>query len=252
MMQRIWRLPDDVRTAVDVSSLRIVYHLAAPCPAWLKQAWIDWLGPDAIWEMYGGTEAQAATVISGSEWIDHQGSVGRPVLGEMVIRGDDGAAVEVGEVGEVWMRSADSDEATYRYVGATAKERDGWESLGDHGWMDSDGYLYLTGRETDMILVGGANVYPAEIEAALDEHPAVRSSCVIGLPHDDLGSTLHAIVELKEDADDDALLDFLKARLARYKLPRAFERVDVPLRDDAGKVRRSTLRDERVERARTT
>jgi bile acid-coenzyme A ligase len=246
MMQRIMRLPPHTLAGADPSSLRVVYHLAAPCPAWLKRAWIDWVGADAVWEMYGGTEAQAATVISGREWLEHEGSVGRAVFGEITIRGGDGEPVLVGEVGEVWMRSNDPDQPTYRYVGSTAKERDGWESLGDLGWMDADGYLYLTGRETDMILIGGANVYPAEVEAALDEHPAVGSSCVIGLPHEDLGNRLHAIVQLRDDVDDAELSAFLAERLARHKLPRSFERVEFPLRDDAGKVRRSALRDARA------
>jgi len=137
--------------------------------------------------------------------------------------------------------------APYRYVGATAKTApDGWESLGDLGYLDDEGFVYLTDRDADMILVGGANVYPAEVEAALDEYPAVRSSCVIGLPHEDLGSVPHALVELVEPTSDDVLLAHLGERLAPYKLPRSIERVDEPLRDDAGKVRRSALRTARL------
>jgi bile acid-coenzyme A ligase len=137
--------------------------------------------------------------------------------------------------------------APYRYVGATAKTApDGWESLGDLGYLDDEGFVYLTDRDADMILVGGANVYPAEVEAALDEHPAVRSSCVIGLPHEDLGSVPHALVELSEPTSDDALFAHLRERLSPHKLPRSIERVDEPLRDDAGKVRRSALRTARL------
>jgi bile acid-coenzyme A ligase len=163
----------------------------------------------------------------------------------MRICDDQGAPLPAGAVGDVWMRTA-SGRPSYRYVGATATEHDGWETLGDVGWMDEDGYLYLADRRTDMILVGGANVYPAEVEAALIEHPAVISSCVIGLPDEDLGSVVHAIVELSTPASDDDLRAHLSARLAPYKLPRSFERSDEPLRDDAGKVRRGALRAARV------
>jgi bile acid-coenzyme A ligase len=248
MMKRIWRLPDDVRLAYDLSALRVVWHLAEPCPAWLKDCWIDWLGAERIVELYGGTEGQAATVILGTEWVAHRGSVGRPTRGELMICDADGRPLPPGEMGEVWMRPT-SERPTYRYVGAEAKQRDGgWESLGDMGWMDADGYLYLGDRQSDMILSGGANVYPAEVEAALLEHPAVRSCVVIGLPDDDLGSRVHAIVEGDEGGVTDAdLAAFCAERLVRYKVPRSFEWTDEPLRDDAGKVRRAALRAARLD-----
>jgi len=249
MMLRIWRLPEEVRLAADVSSLEVAFHLAAPCPAWLKQAWIDWLGPQTVIELYGGTELQAVTLISGTEWLAHRGSVGRAVLGEIEIRDPDGRPVPVGEEGEIWMRRGPDASSPYRYIGATARSAsDGWESLGDIGLVDADGYVYITDRLADMILVGGANVYPAEIEAALDEHPAVRSCCVIGLPDEDLGNIPYAIVELSEPVSDADLLAHLRRRLAPYKLPRVIERATTPLRDDAGKVRRSALRAERLAR----
>ena len=247
MMHRIWRLPADERGRHDLSSLRVVFHMAAPCPPWLKQAWIDWLGPDRILELYGGTEAQAITFIVGTEWLEHRGSVGRPVLGEMRILDGDGNEVSPGQVGEVWMRRGPDAAPSYRYVGATAKSRpQGWESLGDMGWMDADGYLYLSDRDTDMILVGGANVYPAEIEAALDEHPRVTSSCVIGLPDDEYGNAVHAIVQRSAPLAIAELDEFLAARLVKYKRPRTYEFVTEPLRGDDGKVRRSALRAARI------
>lgn len=247
MMKRILRLPDAVREKYDLSSLRWIWHLAEPCPPWLKQAWIDWLGPDRIIELYAGTEGQSATVITGSEWLEHRGSVGRPIHGEMIILDADGRELPPGEEGEIWMRSG-REKPTYRYIGADARSREGgWESLGDMGWLDADGYLYLGDRMQDMVLSGGANIYPAEVEAALQEHPSVRSVAVIGLPDDDLGNRLHAIVEPAEDElDEEALRSFLKDRLVTYKIPRSFEFVDEPLRDDAGKVRRAQLRAERV------
>lgn len=246
MMQRIWKLPVEERLAFDVSSLEIVWHLSAPCPAWLKEAWIEWLGPEKIWELYAGTEAQAATVITGPEWLEHRGSVGRPITGEMKVVGLDGEELPRGEVGEIFMRPFDPGRRTYRYVGANARAMDdGWESLGDMGWMDADGYLYLTDRMTDMILVGGSNVYPAEVEAAIDEHPMVQSSAVIGLPDDDLGSRVHAVVHAVGPVTEGELRAHLAERLVRYKIPRSFEFVDEPLRDDAGKLRRSALVAER-------
>jgi bile acid-coenzyme A ligase len=150
-------------------------------------------------------------------------------------------------MGEIYMMPATGSGSTYRYVGAEAERDDqGWETVGDMGWLDGDGYLFLADRRSDMILTGGRNVYPAEVEAALEEHPAVRSSCVIGLPDEDLGNVIHAILETAEVVSDDALREHLADRLARHKLPRSFERVDEPLRDDAGKLRRSALRAERI------
>jgi bile acid-coenzyme A ligase len=164
----------------------------------------------------------------------------------MRILDDDGTEVAPGTIGGIWMRPGEDAPPTYRYIGADARRRAGWESLGDLGYMD-DGYLYIADRETDMILVGGANVYPAEVEAALEAHTAVVSSCVIGLPHEDLGNVPHAIVQLDGNVTDDDLMAHLRERLARYKLPRSIERSTTPLRDDAGKVRRSALRAERVD-----
>ncbi|MFN5651847.1 MAG: AMP-binding protein [Actinomycetes bacterium] len=247
MMKRIWRLPEDVRLRYDLSSLRVVWHLAEPCPEWLKQCWIDWLGPERIMELYAGTEAQTATVITGAEWLAHRGSVGRVQPGTVMITDDDGNEVPTGEMGEVWMRSLRGT-PTYRYVGATARTREGgWESLGDMGRLDADGYLYLGDRASDMILSGGANIYPAEVEAAIQEHPAVQSCAVIGLPDEDKGAVIHAIVEASASAVvEDELRAVLAERLVTYKIPRTFEYVDFPLRGDDGKVRRSALRAERV------
>jgi bile acid-coenzyme A ligase len=155
------------------------------------------------------------------------------------------AEVPVGAEGEVFMRSL-STNPTYRYVGAEARRSpDGWESLGDMGRFDSEGYLYLGDRRSDMILSGGANIYPAEVEAAIDEHPAVRSCAVVGIPDDDLGNRIHAVVQNVSPVTDDELRTFLAERLVRYKIPRTFEFTNEPVRDDAGKVRRSALRAER-------
>lgn len=251
MMRRILRLGPEELARHDLSTLAVVWHLAEPCPGWLKEAWIDWLGPKRIWELYGGTENQATTVIRGDDWLTHRGSVGRPAVGELSVRGPHGEELAAGEVGEVFMRrgAPGTVRPTYRYVGADPRVIDGgWESLGDVGHLDADGYLYLADRASDMILSGGANIYPAEVEAALDEHPMVHSSAVIGLPDDDLGNVVHAVVQADpEELPLDLLRSHLAERLVRYKIPRTFEFVDWPLRDDAGKVRRGALRAERLD-----
>ncbi len=248
MMSRIWKLPEDVRKKYDVSSLRTLWHLAAPCPPWLKEEWINWLGPDVIWELYGGTEGVAATIISGREWLTHKGSVGTIALGGQIEAFDaSGNMLPRGETGEIFMKLRDAQPESYRYVGADKRALNGgWESIGDIGWLDVDGYLYLADRRTDMILVGGANVYPAEVEAAIDAHPLVQSSCVIGLPDDDLGGRVHAIVQPRDGLTEAELEKHLASLLVRYKQPRSIEFTTEPLRDDAGKVRRSQLREERI------
>ncbi|MBV9562499.1 MAG: AMP-binding protein, partial [Bradyrhizobium sp.] len=236
----------------DLSSLQIVFHMAAPMPPWLKEKWIEWLGPERIWELYGGTEAQGACIISGVEWLEHRGSVGK--IGETArlrIIGEDGNDVAPGETGEIYFLPNDGPGTTYHYLGAEPKRReDGWESLGDIGRLDADGYLYLGDRLADMILRGGANIYPAEVEAAVSAHPKVRSCVVVGLPDPEFGQRVHAILELADrdeaQAIADGMGDFLADRLSRYKHPESFEVVAVGLRDDSGKVRRTLLRDERA------
>ena len=249
MMRRIWALPEDVRARYDLSSLKALWHLAAPCPPWLKECFIEWLGPEVIWELYGGTEGQGSTTIQGTEWLTHKGSVGKPLeTCEMKIVGEDGETLAPGKIGEVFIRPLTGAGTTYRYIGAEARSIEGgWESLGDMGWMDAEGYLYLTDRLSDMILVGGANIYPAEVEAAIDAFPGVRSSAVIGLPDEDMGARLHAVIDRPDGpADPAAMTAHLAERLVRYKVPKSFEYVDEPVRDDAGKVRRKALREARI------
>jgi bile acid-coenzyme A ligase len=252
MMSRILQLPLEVRARYDISSLKTLWHMAAPCPVWLKEAWIEWVGPEKVMEMYGGTERQAVAVISGAESLSHPGSVGRVTDGEMLAIKEDGQPAAPREVGEIFMRPHPGAPRTYTYIGAEARSiGDGWESLGDMGWFDEDGYLYLADRRADMILVGGANVYPAEVEAALDRHPRVISSAVIGLPDVDLGSRIHAIVHTHAGFEISDLRDFLSQNLVPYKRPHTIEVVDFPLRDDAGKSRRFQLRQERIGAAET-
>lgn len=249
MMHRIWALPEPVKARYDLSSLDAVMHIAAPCPPWLKQAWIDWVGAETVWERYTGTEAMGGTGINGVQWLQKPGSVGRILPGyEMQVLRPDGAPCDVDEVGEIFFRPLRGQGTTYRYLGAEPKAVGGFETLGDMGRVDADGYLFLADRRVDMILSGGANVYPAEVEAAIDAFPGVQCSVVIGLPDADLGQKVHAIVETADGAlDQSALSAFLGERISRYKQPRSFEVTTERLRDDAGKVRRSALRAERVD-----
>ena len=254
MMNRIWRLPAAQRESFDLSSLRLVLHLASVCPVWLKQAWIDWLGPDRIFEIYGGSELFGGTAITGREWLAHKGSVGKVRPGaQMRILDEQGEECAPGEIGEIYFLPDTGANSTYEYIGAQAKAIGSWQTYGDLGHVDEEGYLYIADRRTDMIVSGGANIFPAEIEAALDQHPDVQSSIVIGLPDADLGQRTHAIVQIAEDAlarsDADALREFLSGQLVRYKIPRTYEFTSENLRDDAGKARRSQLREERIAKA---
>ena len=246
MMLRMLREIDEHPGQYDLGSVETVFHTAAPCPDWLKLRWIELAGAERIYEVYGGTESQALTGITGAEWLAHRGSVGRPITGEVKVVSEDGEAAPPGVTGEVVMRWTPGTRATYSYIGADARAHgEGWESLGDLGWLDDEGYLYIADRDTDMLLVGGANVYPAEVEAAILQHPAVLSSAVVGLPDGDLGQRVHAVVQVtpapEEVLTETSLISFAEHCLARYKVPRSIHFVTEPLRDDAGKVRRSAV-----------
>jgi len=248
MMQRIARLSDEERASRDMSSLEFVLTSGSPCPQWLMKFWIDWLGPDVMHESFGSTERIGGTFITGAEWLEHPGSVGKPTGGSRIriLDPETGAEREPGELGEIYMMPPGGPGTSYRYVGADPRiTADGWESVGDMGYVDVDGYLYIGDRRGDMILCRGRNIFPAEIEGALGEHPKVRSCAVIGLPDEDLGQSVHAIVEAAAVTATD-LTTHLRERLVYYKVPNTFEFVDQPLRDDAGKLRRSLLRESRL------
>ncbi|MEZ0243546.1 MAG: AMP-binding protein [Sphingomonas sp.] len=249
MMHRIWRLGPEVLRQFSLPSLRMMLHMAAPCPPWLKEAWIGWLGSERVWEYYGTTEATGSTMISGTDWLTHRGSVGRARDGYAIrILDAEGNARPTGEVGEVYVRPDTGVGSTYHYLGSPSARIGEWETHGDLGYLDAAGYLYLADRRNDLIISGGANIYPAEVEAALEAHPGVRTSAVIGLPDEEWGARVHAIVQPVEGAalDQSELLTFLKGTLTGYKLPKAIEFSAEPLRDEAGKVRRAALREARL------
>lgn len=249
MMQRIIRLPDIASR--DLSSIKAVFHSAAICPPWLKQAWIELIGPDRLFESFGSSEAIGHTCITGREWLDHPGSVGRAQGCELRILDTGFRELPPGEIGEIFFRPGCHPLRTFAYVGAPPAKTtpDGFISVGDMGHVDAEGWLFIADRRTDLIISGGANVYPAEVEAALTEHPGVSDAAVVGLLDDEWGRRVHAIVELAQTArppSADELMMWLRARLAPYKLPKAIEFLSRLPRDPSGKIRRSALVEERT------
>jgi acyl-CoA synthetase (AMP-forming)/AMP-acid ligase II len=249
MFNRLLRLPADVRARYDTSSLECVVHAAAPCTVPVKQAMIDWLGP-IITEYYGATEANGFTFCTTAEWLAHPGTVGRPILGELAILDGEGKERPAGEDGTVWFRGATGFEY-FADPAKTAESRssDGTAStVGDVGHVDADGYLYLTDRKSYMIISGGVNIYPQETENVLSGHPAVQDVAVIGVPNDDLGEEVKAVVELIDPAAAgpqlaEDLIGYCRDRLAHFKCPRTVDFVPELPRSETGKLYKRMLRD---------
>lgn len=248
MLLRIWKLPERERKTYDLSSIHRIVSSSASLPDWLQREWIEWIGAERVWEAYGGSERIGGTIISGEEWLKKPGSVGRVSEGRQIkIVDSEGEAVPRYEVGDIYCLPPGGPGSTYHYLGAEPRRLDdGWETLGDMGYLDDDGYLFLADRRTDLIIVGGSNVYPAEVEGAIELHPSVLSCAVIGLPDEDLGARVHAIVQATSALGPGELEAHLRDRLVGYKVPRSFEFVSEALKDDAGKVRRAALRAARV------
>ncbi|HVA59218.1 MAG TPA: AMP-binding protein [Mycobacteriales bacterium] len=246
MMRRIAAL-DGIRDR-DLSSLREIVHSAGPCPAAVKRDWIELIGATRVLEAYGASEGYGNTVIRGDEWLRHPGSVGRGYHCDIRVLDATGAALPPGEVGEIYMRPHELRPA--EYLGADPlRTPDGFGSVGDLGWLDPDGFLHLADRRVDLVVSGGVNVYPAEVEAALADHPQVRDAAVIGLPDEEWGQRVHAVIQLAAGADEPTvgqLTAHCRARLAPYKLPRSYEFVAALPRDDGGKLRRAALVSARV------
>jgi len=244
---RLLALPAHVRRRHDVSSLRRVAHTGGPCPAHVKRAMIEWLGP-VIVEAYGATETGTVTVIESVEWLAHPGSVGRAVPPfEVTIRDETGRELGPGDEGLVCVRN--SRDGGPRYLHDPEKTAasfiaGGYFVMGEIGRLDADGYLYLTGRASDLVVSGGVNVYPAEAEAVLAAHPAVADVAVIGVPEPDLGETLLALVVRRDPAlTAEALIAWCRGRLTHYKCPRAVRFVPALPRTAMGKLRQRDLRD---------
>lgn len=247
---RLLAVDADVRENFDGSSLAAVWHGAAPCPPDVKRRMIEWWGPK-IWEYYGGTEGGVLTTVSPADWSERPGTVGRVSGGyELVVTDEEGAEVPTGEPGQIWFRRTSGEQFEYHNAPekTAASRRDGYATLGDVGYFDDDGFLYLSDRVVDMIISGGVNIYPAEIEHCLISHPAVADVAVIGVPDDEFGEQVKAVVELAPGyMVDDDLIGSLDAHardhIAGYKVPRSFDFVDRLPRLEAGKLLKRELRE---------
>lgn len=246
MMRRILDVPDLARR--DLASMELLLHGGAPCAPWVKRRWIELIGGSRVREGYGAIEGIGNTMIDGDEWLRRPGSVGRPFEADVRILDENGVDVPSGTIGEIYMRPHGSPGESFRYIGSPPPRRteDGFTTVGDMGWVDDDGYVYIADRRLDMIISGGANVYPAEVEAALSDHPSIRDLVVIGLPDDRWGQRVHAIIEPVGDVSSGELEAYARSRLAPYKVPKTYEFVDHLPRNEAGKIRRRALMDERI------
>lgn len=250
-MIRMLDLPADVRAGFDGSSLVQIIHGAAPCSPSVKRRMIEWVGPK-VTEYYGGTEGGFLSLITADEWLQRPGSVGRPLtVVEVLVLGPDGEVLEPGDTGDVWFRSLLGSDFEYHNAPdktAGAHRAGGLGTLGDVGYLDDDGYLFLSDRKIDMVVSGGVNIYPAEIEGALTDHRAVADAAVFGIPDDEMGEAVHAVVVLRHGhvwsgALQDEITAFCRERLAGYKVPRSYEVVEALPRSEAGKLTKRQLRD---------
>ena len=246
MFTRMLKLPEAVRNSYDVSSLKRVMHAAAPCPVEVKKQMIDWWGP-IVDEYYASSEAIGATLISAEEWLTHPGSVGKAMTGVVHILDEEGNELAPGQAGEVFFEGGQD----FEYLNddeKTAKSRNtkGWKTVGDIGYLDEEGYLYLTDRRHHMIISGGVNIYPQEAENILVTHPKVMDAAVFGIPDDEMGQSVKGVVQTVDQADAtdefaDELIGWLRERLSHYKCPRSISfEAELP-RTDTGKLYKQSL-----------
>jgi long-chain acyl-CoA synthetase len=256
MFVRMLKLPEEVRRRHDLSSHRVAIHAAAPCPVEVKRAMIDWWGP-IIHEYYGATEGNGLTWIDSAAWLAHPGSVGKPIIGVVHVCDDDGADLPPGETGLVYFERDAMPFAYYKDPERTRASQHplhpAWSTLGDLGYLDAEGYLYLTDRRAFMIISGGVNIYPREIEDTLVAHAAVRDVAVFGLPDPEMGEQVKAVVELMDGfAPSDALaaelIGFARQRLAHFKAPKSLDFIDALPRMPTGKLYKHALRAEYLAR----
>ncbi len=252
MLQRLAQVPDFDRR--DLSSLDWVQQGAALLPVWLGRRWCELVGPEHFFVTYGASERHGYVCCRGDEWLEHPGTVGRGYMGtDIRIIGDGGRVLPAGEIGGIYMRTPSGPEATY--MGGTVEPMlstdDGFVTVGDMGWLDEDGYLYVADRRVDMVVTGAVNVFPAEVEAALSEHPAIADVVVVGLRDPEWGRRVHAIVQPADQADalrPADVIAFAKTRLAAYKVPKTVELVETIPWNDVMKFNRAALTEERDER----
>jgi fatty-acyl-CoA synthase len=247
MFVRMLKLPETVRNSYDVASLKRVVHAAAPCPVDIKKQMIDWWGP-IVDEYYSSSEGAGVTWISADDWLAHPGSVGKPLVGQAHVLDDDGNEVPAGHAGQIFF---DMGELRFEYLKDSEKtvesrDRHGWVTVGDVGYLDEDGYLFLTDRKHHMIISGGVNIYPQEAENMLVTHPKVLDAAVFGIPDDEMGQTVKGVVQTLDptDASDefgDELVAWLRERLAHYKCPRSISFEAQLPRTDTGKLYKQEL-----------
>jgi acyl-CoA synthetase (AMP-forming)/AMP-acid ligase II len=250
MFVRMLKLPEEVRKGYDLSSLRHVVHAAAPCPVPVKHAMIDWMGP-IVFEYYGGSEGNGSTAITSEEWLRKPGSVGKANWGTIHICNDAGDELPAGEQGIVYFEGG----WDFKYLGDEDKTRDArnprhptWSTLGDVGYLDADGYLFLTDRKSYMIISGGVNIYPQEVENLLITHPRVADAAVIGVPNPDFGEEVKAVVQPLDPADAtpafaEELIAFCKEHLSPIKCPRSVDFDPALPRLDNGKLYKRLIKD---------
>lgn len=247
MFVRMLKLPETVRRSYDISSLQCVIHAAAPCPVDVKHQVMSWFGP-IIHEYYGGTEGFGGATIGPEEWLAHPGSIGKPFTPVHIV-GEDGVEVPVGQTGELYFEGGPTFEY-FKDAGKTASvsNEQGWRSLGDMGYLDEDGYLYLTDRSTFMIVSGGVNIYPQEVENLLVMHPKLVDAAVFGVPNDEFGEEVKAVVQPVDGVEagpalESELIDYCRAHLATYKCPRTVEFDPELPRDPNGKLYKRRIRE---------
>jgi long-chain acyl-CoA synthetase len=259
MFHRLLSLPEEVRAKYDISSLKRIGHGAAPCPVHVKKAMIDWVGP-IIWEYYAATEGSGTSVES-DEWLTKPGTVGKVTEGQVEVRDDDGNPVETGEVGTVFLKAPEEAETRFEYYKDNEKTEKAYSgnyfTLGDMGYVDEDNYLFLTDRSADLIISGGVNIYPAEIDAVMLTHEAVRDSCTIGVPNEEWGEEVKTVIELKPGIEPSAelaqeLISYARERLARFKCPKSIDFEEELPRHETGKLYRRLVRERYREKATST
>jgi len=249
MFIRMLKLPEEVRLKYDVSGQKMAIHAAAPIPIQVKEQMIDWWGP-ILFEYYAGTEGNGLTAIASEEWLKHKGSVGRALLGKARILNDDGRELGPGEIGTIYF----SDGPEFEYHNdpektSASRSSQGWSTLNDVGYLDAEGFLYLTDRKTHMIISGGVNIYPQESENVLVMHPDVLDAAVIGVPHEDFGEEVKGVIELRDKTQagpemEIRLIDFCRSKLAKIKCPASIDFVDELPRTPTGKLLKRILIDE--------
>jgi fatty-acyl-CoA synthase len=242
------KLDEEVRTAPDLSSLQMAVHAAAPCPVEVKRQMLEWWGP-IIHEYYSGSEGIGFCAVGPEDWLAHPGTVGKPLVGTVHVLDEDGNELPQGEAGQIWFES----DVRFEYHNDPEKTKNafndrGWSSLGDIGYVDADGFLFLTDRASHMIISGGVNIYPQEVENELTPHPAVADVAVIGVPNADFGEEVKAVVVAADPAAAgpelaEELMAYCRSRLAKYKCPVSVDFVDELPRLPTGKLLKRELRD---------